>query len=69
MSHFVEGLPAASFEEPGPETPTKEDAVSYVEPETSPVETVPQEISTEPPTEATREPVTGIHGGPGIWLD
>lgn len=69
MSHFVEGLPAASFEEPGPETPTKEDAVSYMEPETSPVETVPQEISTEPPTEATREPVTGIHGGPGIWLD
>lgn len=69
MSHFVEGLPAASFEEPGPETPTKEDAVSYVEPETSPVETVPPEISTEPPTEATREPVTGIHGGPGIWLD
>ena len=69
MSHFVEGLPAASFEEPGPETPTKEDAVSYVEPETSPVETVPQEISTEPPTEAAREPVTGIHGGPGIWLD
>lgn len=69
MSHFVEGLPAASFEEPGPENPTKEDAVAYVEPETSPVETVPQEISTEPPTEATREPVTGIHGGPGIWLD
>ena len=69
MSHFVEGLPAASFEEPGPENPTKEDAVAYVEPETSPVETVPPEISTEPPTEATREPVTGIHGGPGIWLD
>ena len=69
MSHFVEGLPAASFEEPGPENPTKEDAVAYVEPETSPVETVPSEISTEPPTEATREPVTGIHGGPGIWLD
>ena len=69
MSHFVEGLPSASFEEPGPENPTKEDAVAYVEPETSPVETVPPEISTEPPTEATREPVTGIHGGPGIWLD
>ena len=69
MSHCVEGLPAASFEEPGPENPTKEDAVAYVEPETSPVETVPPEISTEPPTEATREPVTGIHGGPGIWLD
>lgn len=69
MSHFVEGLPAASFEEPGPENPTKEDAVAYVEPETAPVETVPPEISTEPPTEATREPVTGIHGGPGIWLD
>ena len=69
MSHFVEGLPTASFEEPGPENPTKEDAVAYVEPETSPVETVPPEISTEPPTEATREPVTGIHGGPGIWLD
>ncbi|HIX52862.1 MAG TPA: transglycosylase domain-containing protein, partial [Candidatus Lachnoclostridium stercoripullorum] len=46
MSHFVEGLPAASFEEPGPENPTKEDAVAYVEPETSPVETVPPEIST-----------------------
>lgn len=69
MSHFVEGLPAASFEEPGPENPTKEDAVAYVEPETAPVEPVPPEISTEPPTEATREPVTGIHGGPGIWLD
>ena len=70
MSHFVKGLPAASFEDPGPETGTKEDVVVYTAPATTaaPTEAV-TEAPTEAPTAAPTEPVTGIHGGPGIGLD
>lgn len=69
MSSFVEGLPAASFEDPGPETGTKEDVVSYTPPSTTEAPSEAQTAETEAPTEAPTEPVTGIHGGPGIGLD
>ncbi len=69
MSSFVEGLPAASFEEPGPETGTKKDVVSYTPPSTTEAPSEAQTAETEAPTEAPTEPVTGIHGGPGIGLD
>ncbi|HJC47762.1 MAG TPA: transglycosylase domain-containing protein [Candidatus Lachnoclostridium pullistercoris] len=69
MSSFVEGLPAASFEDPGPETGTKKDVVSYTPPSTTEAPSEAQTAETEAPTEAPTEPVTGIHGGPGIGLD
>lgn len=69
MSHFVEGLPAASFEAPGPETGTKEDVIVYTPPETTAATEEVTEAPTVPATEAPTEPVTGIHGGPGIGLD
>ena len=69
MSSFVEGLPAASFEDPGPETGTKEDVISYTPPSTTEAPSEAQTAETEAPTEAPTEPVTGIHGGPGIGLD
>ncbi len=68
MSHYVEGLEPASFEEPGPETGTKKDVVVYTEPITTQAET-PAVEETAPPAEVPTEPVTGIHGGPGIGLD
>ncbi len=69
MSHFTEGLEAASFEEPEPEKGTKKDVVVETQPASAP-DTVPDtEAPTEPPTEAPAEPVTGIYGGPGIGLD
>ena len=68
MSHFVEGLPAASFEAPGPETGTKEDVIVYTPPETTAATEEVTEAPTVPATEAPTEPVTGIHGGPGIGL-
>lgn len=73
MSHFVEGLEPAAFEEPGPEKGTKKNAVSSgITAQTSPA-TVPENVTEAAPTEIepppATEPVTGIHGGPGVGLD